>query len=115
MNAGVSTIPRGNVSRPRRAAPSLDNRENFIGIGGGCQPLSLTGHCSRITISLLPFQEHRISIAEETVSLTDRMTIRVHHCIVTAESTYQHQQGGLGQMKVGQQRIDHFELKTGSD
>src|SRR3546814_2974470 len=44
MKAGVSTVPRGNVSRPRRAAPSLASNSNCmrdIGEGG----LLGAGHC----------------------------------------------------------------------
>ncbi len=31
MNAGVSTVPRANVMRPRRAVPSVASRSNRIG------------------------------------------------------------------------------------
>ena len=93
MKMGVSTTPRGNVRRPRRAPPS------------GAEQFKLHSH----ELHDRRVQEHRVTITEETIALRNGVPIGAHDCIEAAERADQHQQGRFGQMKVGQQRIDDAE------
>ena len=60
--------------------------------------------------------KHRVSVAEEAVTIFDCLRVGLHHQIATGstsgfgEGTDQHQQRGLGQVKVCQQRIDDAEV-----
>ena len=61
-------------------------------------------------------QKHRVAVAEKTIPLGDRLGVGAQHAFAAAgaarlrERAYQHQQRGLGQVKIGEQRIDNLEL-----
>ena len=59
------------------------------------------------------FNEHAIAVGIETVFLFDRMAVGVQHTGGCAERAYQHEQSGLGEMEVRQQRAHHTEIVTG--
>jgi hypothetical protein len=48
----------------------------------------------------------RVAVAEEPVTRGDRMAIRREHRLGSGKGTHQHQQGRLGQVEVGDHRID---------
>ena len=54
--------------------------------------------------------QHAITIAEETIPFLDRLSIGFEHEFLSRQSTDEHQQRRLREVKVGQQRIDHLEV-----
>ena len=67
------------------------------------------------TVILLSLHEHAISVGVEAVSGLDRVAVSVHDQFLAAQRAYQHQQSGLRQMKVGQQRVYDAESVAGID
>ncbi len=59
--------------------------------------------------------EHRVTVAEEAVALAHRVRIGREHALAARESRDQHQQRGLRQVEVRQQRIDHAEAESRQD
>src|SRR6185312_7918319 len=59
--------------------------------------------------------EHAVPVRIEPVFLFDGVAIGGQHALFAAEGTNQHQQRGLRQMKIGEQRANHPELKSGID
>ena len=43
------------------------------------------------------------------------MAISVEHTLLASESAYQHEQGGLRQMEIGEQRPHHPDFMAGLD
>ncbi len=59
--------------------------------------------------------EHAIAIRIESVALGDGMTIGVEHPLLAGEGAHQHEQRGLRQMEIGEQRAHHPEFKARID
>src|ERR1700730_1830510 len=60
-------------------------------------------------------QEHRISIAEKPISRAHCMLVSREHGILTGECAHEHEQCGLREMEVGEQRIDDLEIEARTD
>src|SRR5450631_2104183 len=84
MNAGVSTVPRPNSSRPRRAAPSRANKSNRMGIRQ---------------------QKHRVTVAEKSIPRLHRVGIGSQQGVAADKGRAQHEEGRLGQMKISHHGI----------
>src|SRR5579883_1210377 len=56
-----------------------------------------------------------VTIRVEAISLFYRVPVSGEHVFLAPESGNQHQQRRFGQMKVGQQGIDHFEVESRID
>ena len=66
-------------------------------------------------MNALTIEQHRIAIAEEAVARSDGVGVERHHVRVACEGANEHHERALGQMKVGQQPIDHAELEARGD
>src|ERR1700678_1996619 len=59
--------------------------------------------------------EHAVAVGEEAISGFDCVTVS-RECVLSAgKRAYQHQQGGLGQVKIGQQRLDDVQGRAGGE
>src|SRR5487761_91284 len=93
MNAGVSTVPRAKVRRPRRPSPSVAWIANWREV---IRPLSRvwSGPAQTVYRSRAPRQDqHRVAIREEAVVLFDRMPVGVEDRLAPGQCRHQHQQG----------------------
>src|ERR1700722_5120496 len=59
--------------------------------------------------------EHAVAVGEETIPGFDRMTISGESVFSARKRAHQHQQGRLRQVKVGEQRLDHFYVRAGRE
>ncbi|NDC40943.1 MAG: hypothetical protein EBZ77_05245 [Chitinophagia bacterium] len=59
--------------------------------------------------------EHGVSVTEEAVALFHRLRVRVQGVLPAQKSAHQHQQGGTGEMKIGDQRVHQLEGKPRLD
>ena len=66
-------------------------------------------------LKLTLVNKHRIPITIESVTSANCLLIGVQHILPARKSGYQHQEGRLGQMKIGNQRIDGFKPISGVD
>ena len=57
--------------------------------------------------------EHRIPKAEEAVFLFHSYLIRGHGLLIAVEGGNEHDEGAFGQMKIGDEAVDHLELEPG--
>ncbi len=66
------------------------------------------------SVALL-FQQHRIAITKEAIFRRHCVRIGRAHGVEAGKGRHQHQQGGFGQMEIGHQAVDHFELVAGGN
>jgi hypothetical protein len=59
--------------------------------------------------------EHAVAVGVKPVSFLDRLPIRFPNQFAAGKSRYEHQESGLGQMKVGQQLVDELKFIAGRD
>ncbi len=59
--------------------------------------------------------EHAVTVREELITGFDRMTISGECFFSPSKRADQHEQGGLRQVKIGQQRVDHFQAGAGGE
>src|SRR5690554_4965552 len=109
MNAGVSTTPRGKVSRPRRALPSSPSFSKDMK-----QSSRISGSWSgkRPETGLFAGNEHGVPVTEKAIAFRHRLLIRRHGVVMAREGAHQHDQGGFGQMKVGDHCVHCLEPVT---
>jgi len=65
-----------------------------------------------VASSLASKNQHAVAIAVETVALSDGVLIGAKDQFAVGKSAHQHQQCGAGEMKVGQERLNHLESKA---
>src|SRR5215469_5363096 len=75
--------------------------------------LPLFRHRAAQSDSLL--EKHAVAIGIEPVALLDSMAVSSEDVLLAGEGTDKHQEGGFGQMEIGQKRLDDLELVTGID
>ena len=59
--------------------------------------------------------KHAVPVREKSVLLLDRMGVRLQHAFPPGKGRNEHQQGGFGQMEVGEQRADRAKLEAWID
>jgi hypothetical protein len=57
-------------------------------------------------------KQHRVTIAEKPILLLHCMFVSGAGFVKTSQGADQHQQRGLGQVKIGDQTVDNFEFIT---
>src|ERR1700692_1000671 len=57
--------------------------------------------------------EHAVSVRIESISRVDRMSISAHNQFLPSQCAHQHQQAGLRQVEIRQQRIHHAKPVAG--
>ena len=57
--------------------------------------------------------QHSVSEGEESIFFLDRLFVRVHSIIIPRKSANQHNKRTLGEMEIGNYRIDAFEFDAG--
>src|SRR5208282_1696766 len=87
----------------------LDQRKTSLHVPNCTKVWRVATRCSARYSSLL-LKEHTISVGVEPVSCLDRVPVSGHYELFAAQRAHQHQQGGLRQMKVCQQRV--YDAKT---
>src|SRR3970282_2210876 len=100
MNAGVSTTPRANVMRPRRAVPSRAKSSNRMGV-----------FLARIARE----HEQRVAVAEKPVPLGNGVPVSGERLFEAREPGDKHEQRRLGQVEVRDERIDDPKPESGPD
>src|SRR5690242_9144176 len=114
MKAGVSTVPRVKVMRPRRAVPSVERSSNRIDFVIAAKAgIHVWGSWRKSkwvpafagTTKTGPDQ-HRIAVRKKAIALPHRVTIRREHRLAPRKRRDEHQQGRFRQMEVRDQRID---------
>ncbi len=63
-----------------------------------------------IFYKMISNDEHGIAVGTKTVVFFERCFVGLHHKIVPAESSHHHQQGGVGQVKVGDHPVGNTEI-----
>ena len=63
----------------------------------------------------LLFYKHRVAKAEEAILLLHRRVISGKHILAVIQRRDEHQQGRLGQMEIGDQRVHRLEAIAGVD
>ena len=58
------------------------------------------------------FEEHAVSVGVEAVAIGDCVFVGAEDVLASTEGAYQHEQGGLRQVEVGQHRFDHFKFEA---
>src|SRR4051794_20519662 len=123
MKAGVSTVPRANVMRPRRAVPSVVRSSKCMSWFPVIPAKAGTWCLSEAKAKALGFRfrgndewgcascisrpdQRRIAVRKKAIALLDRMTIRRQHRLAPGERADEHQQRRFRQMEVRHQRID---------
>src|SRR5882762_2705616 len=64
---------------------------------------------------MLLLQKHAVSVRIETVFLRDRVPVGAKHILLATKRTYQHEQGGLRQMKIREHAPHHSEFESRID
>src|SRR5690554_615918 len=100
IKIGVSTTPWGVSRRPRRAL----------------LPLHSCVTVKRTATKLLPSQkQHAVPKTKKAVALGNGMVIGTENSFPVCEGADQHEQGGFGQMEIGNQGIYHLKPISGVD
>jgi len=64
-------------------------------------------------------KEHAVAVTEKSIPLLHRVGIRGQHLLSTqfpsSKGAHQHQQGGLGEVKVGEEATDNLKFMAWSD
>src|SRR6266702_2409008 len=60
-------------------------------------------------------QKHRISVTEKTIPRAHCMLVSCEHGVLSGECAHEHEQCGLREMEVREQRIDNLEIKALTD
>src|SRR6185369_605273 len=61
------------------------------------------------------FDEHAIAVREEFIALLHGVFVCAENVLASGKARYQHQQSGLRQVKIGQQRSHGTKLKSRVD
>src|SRR5688572_8109968 len=97
MNTGVSTVPCGVVSRPRRPAPSVAIRTNTASVysGGPGRPAS--------------DDQRRVPVRVEPVAAFDRVAVGAEDQLAARERRHEDEQRCPGEMEIRHERADDAE------
>ena len=68
-----------------------------------------------VLAKLNALQKHGITITKEPIALRNGMGVGRPYAVEARKGTHQHEQGGLGQVKVGDERIHRLELIARGD
>src|SRR5215510_11180836 len=106
MNAGVSTVPCGVFSRPRRARVCWSRCKSWN---------STTPMLMKVFRSLRSCDQHRIAVGKEAIATGDGFSVGAKQQISSTECTDHDNQRQLRKMEVREERLNHPKLKSRTD